>query len=602
MNIAVADKIACGLYTLTPRRKGKSLVWSIISEVLKEDGTKLESLVYCRSCRRVLKCVANQTSNLNRHKCVKALRFTDLKPVCIQAKTEALNAVSNWIVEDCLPFSIISGSGFKAMVQFFIKIGSSYGEMVDVDDLLPNESAISYKCRDEADGKRQETSYMLQDAASRGGFSLSVDLWPDNYLKRILLGVSVHFEQDFQMVSMMLGLKSMDSQKANAENIRMKLETLLSTFGINSMENIKFITDRETRIVEALESNVRLNCSTHLFADVLDKSFEETLQLVDMLSDCKQIIKYLKKENVQNKLNICFKNSCPTLWKSNYTISKLFCDNWPVIHNLLTNLGEEDRLLHININTLSEVVELCDNFEIIFKELQKETSLCFVLPSIYKVKSLCEPKDTKETSAILVFKQNINKYVIEIWENNISMWHRAALFLYPPALNMNIDYFNEIKNFCVSETEKLSATVNTIQTDELIIKSENVSDSEDSYSKSPTPSNNDSIHKFFFSNLVQKSSNGKKTPLDEIEKYSREKVLLTEDFEVIEWWKCNKLFYPHLSKFALQVHSIPASSAASKRIFSLAGNIIQEKQNKLAPNSIDSLLFLSSFYKSQNEQ
>lgn len=601
MNAIVADKIACGSYTLTPRRKGRSLIWAVVSEIVKEDGTKLENAVCCRSCRRILKFNANQTSNLSRHKCVKALRSKNTEPVNDHAKKEALNAVSNWIVEDCLPFSIINGSGFKAMVQFFIKIGVTYGERIDIDDLLPDESTISYKCRDEANEKRQETSYMLQDAVNRGGFSLTVELVPDNYLKRILLGVSVHFEQDFQIVNMLLGLKSVDSQKANSEIIREKLETLLSTFGIQSMENIKFVTDRETNIVKALEPNVRLNCSTHLFTEVLDKSFQETLRLVDMLNDCKQIIKYLKKENAQDMQNISLKNSCTTLWKSNYTICKLFCDNWSDIHSLLTNLKEVHRLNNININTLHEIVELCDNFEIIFIELQKETSLCFVLPSIYKVQSLCEPKDTKETAAILVFKQNINKYVSDIWENNISMWHRAAFFLYPPALNMNIEYLDDIQNFCVIETEKISATVNTIQTEELIIKSENVSDSEDSTStKSPTPSNNESIHKnkFFFSNLVQQS-NGKKTPFDEIEKYSREKVFLTEDFEVIDWWKCNKLFYPHLSRFALQVHTIPASSTTV--ISSLAGNITKEKQNKLAPNSLDSLLFLNSFYKSQNE-
>lgn len=91
------------------------------------------------------------------------------------------------------------------------------------------------------------------------------------------------------------------------------------------------------------------------------------------------------------------------------------------------------------------------------------------------------------------------------------------------------------------------------------------------------------------------------TPLEEVERYSREIVKLTEDFELFEWWRTNAKKYPRLSKFAQQIHSIPASSAAAERAFSLAGNIITEKRNRLGPKSVDSLLFLNSYYKNFNK-
>lgn len=627
MQSVIEKNIENGAYTLAPRRKGKSFVWNVLAEVLKEDGTVVPDYVYCRSCRHILRCVGNQTSNLSRHRCCQELKNNKIKQVGYQDKTQALHALSNWIVEDCLPFSVVSGLGFKAMVQLFIKIGSIYGEFVDVDDLLPDETTIPRKCKKEADEKRETLSIALKEVQGRSGISLTMDLWTDNHVKRTFLGVMVHFEQNYQMVNRILGLKSMET--ATPANVLDKLQSLLNTFGIDSLENIKFITDQtETNIVKALESNIRLNCSTQLFKQVLDTAFNETSELSDLLQECKRTIKYLRKENLENKLNISLKSSLMTGWHSTYIMCESFRDNWQDINNILSESIENHKFIHIDLNTLNGIVELCKNYEIIFKSLKKSPSLCFVLPSIYKVESLCEV-DPSDTMAISSLKENIHYNVNEIWGKNLSIWHKIAFFLYPPALNMKLEGLNEIKSFCVAEIEKISCTenktpnskvtpielsiksVHTIPTEKFTIKSENISDSENSCSQSPTLSDKEEecpssskkeridTNKFFFSSLIKKCEKTKETTIDEIDKYCKERVSITEDFDVIEWWKSNQYYYPQLYKFALQVHSIPSSSVAAEISFSLARSIKSEKRNRLTLQSLDSLMFLHSFYKSQ---
>lgn len=115
-------------------------------------------------------------------------------------------------------------------------------QFVDVDDLLPDETTIPRKCKKEADEKRETLSLALKDFKGRSGISLTMDLWTDNHVKRTFLGVMVHFEQNFQMVNRILGLKSMES--ATTANVLDKLQSLLNTFGIDSLENIKFVTDQ----------------------------------------------------------------------------------------------------------------------------------------------------------------------------------------------------------------------------------------------------------------------------------------------------------------------------------------------------------------------
>uniref|UniRef100_A0A0A1WDS8 Transposable element Hobo transposase n=1 Tax=Zeugodacus cucurbitae TaxID=28588 RepID=A0A0A1WDS8_ZEUCU len=107
---------------------------------------------------------------------------------------------------------------------------------------------------------------------------------------------------------------------------------------------------------------------------------------------------------------------------------------------------------------------------------------------------------------------------------------------------------------------------------------------------------------FFFSTLVAApSNNSRQTPIEEIEQYCRERVILSHDFDVLKWWGVNENRYPLLSKVALKFLTIPASSAPAERVFSLAGNVITEKRNRLGPTSVDNLLFLHSYYKHMNK-
>uniref|UniRef100_A0A0A1WMC4 Putative AC9 transposase n=1 Tax=Zeugodacus cucurbitae TaxID=28588 RepID=A0A0A1WMC4_ZEUCU len=114
--------------------------------------------------------------------------------------------------------------------------------------------------------------------------------------------------------------------------------------------------------------------------------------------------------------------------------------------------------------------------------------------------------------------------------------------------------------------------------------------------------NSNSEDSFFFPNLLLRASSNSteaENVSDEIRRYSAENVEFSENFDVMQWWLNNNKRYPRLSKLAEKVLAIPASSAASERVFSLAGNIITEKRNRIAPKTVDSILFLNSIYNKQ---
>jgi hypothetical protein len=61
----------------------------------------------------------------------------------------------------------------------------------------------------------------------------------------------------------------------------------------------------------------------------------------------------------------------------------------------------------------------------------------------------------------------------------------------------------------------------------------------------------------------------------------------------LDWWRLNEYLYPCLGKFARRVLAIPATSAPSERIFSIAGQIVTKRRNRLTGNAVTLLVWLA---------
>ena len=79
--------------------------------------------------------------------------------------------------------------------------------------------------------------------------------------------------------------------------------------------------------------------------------------------------------------------------------------------------------------------------------------------------------------------------------------------------------------------------------------------------------------------------------------YAREPSLPLQDEQQkftcpLSWWKLNQSKYKILSEVALRVLCIPATSAPSERVFSVAGLTIAKDRARLAPHTANELIFL----------
>ncbi|WCJ29292.1 Zinc finger BED domain-containing protein RICESLEEPER 2 [Euphorbia peplus] len=77
----------------------------------------------------------------------------------------------------------------------------------------------------------------------------------------------------------------------------------------------------------------------------------------------------------------------------------------------------------------------------------------------------------------------------------------------------------------------------------------------------------------------------------ELEQYMEESLLpRSHDFDVLGWWKLNKLKYPTLSKMARDILTIPVSTATPESVFDTEMKELDEYRSSLRPETVEAIV------------
>ena len=82
---------------------------------------------------------------------------------------------------------------------------------------------------------------------------------------------------------------------------------------------------------------------------------------------------------------------------------------------------------------------------------------------------------------------------------------------------------------------------------------------------------------------------------DEADSYKSRVVAQLAAYNAIKWWHTNREEFPCLWKLATFVLCIPASEAASERVFAESGRILEEGRQRLDSASLDAILLAKHF-------
>lgn len=95
--------------------------------------------------------------------------------------------------------------------------------------------------------------------------------------------------------------------------------------------------------------------------------------------------------------------------------------------------------------------------------------------------------------------------------------------------------------------------------------------------------------------ILETSSQDSKPELDQ---YLEESLLpRVQDFDVLGWWKLNKLKYPTLSKMARDILSIPVSTVPHDSIFDTVSKEMDSYRTSLRPETVEALICAKDWLK-----
>lgn len=365
-------------------------------------------------------------------------------------------------------------------------------------------------------------------------------------------------------------------------NIKRKLDNLLAEFDCSLNDRTVIVTDRGSNIKAALKEHENIHCINHLLHNTIEKCIKTSPQIDEIVTMSSKLVKFFKKSGLNCDLNTSLKSYTPTRWNTVYLTLLSIKTNFANIQKILYEKNLSEKYCIIKEYNLDQIISILQPFMEVSQALEGSSyvTLHLVHPHVNNLKAIVSASSNEEPTFITQFKKDIYDTLTSLVDKNITIYHKLAIFLFPPA-NKLTQFSNEEQDEIISKCKSLLLPF----ANEII---NNIADIEPNSSK---------IYSLFekYVQPIQRATSNQSIIENEITKYKNTVVGLENDFNVLKWWNYRKNEFPLLYKLCCRIFAIPASSAPSERIFSIARTLITDKRSKLGANkkSFNEILFVN---------
>lgn len=289
---------------------------------------------------------------------------------------------------------------------------------------------------------------------------------------------------------------------------------------------------------------------------------------------------------------------CETRWSSAFTMLERVVEQQQAVCAVL--LDTQDRVIRSLLpdgaewTVIEELLSILKPFAIATAVLSGSSyaTISIAWPLIYKFCSSLNGKEGDSENSKQI-KAAIQSDLKEHYKGDTAKMLQEAAFLNPRFKHLNF----------LSSDEKTD-TIERVKVKMLLATSDGSLSCEDSEvsevevhqsteSQPPKKKKKDALN-ILFDDLTP-SAPSRITDEEKVEtellRYNHEEILSYES-DLLEWWKVKSTTYPNLSVQVKRMWTLPASSVRSEEIFSIAGNILTLKRNRLLPEHVDMLVFL----------
>ena len=261
---AGTDTNPAALYRLVNNSgPSKAEIWRRFGVVvLAVDGEKLDYAA-CNACLKVYTFKPGTgTSSMIRHACAPQIdtnhRGRGIMNVhfrkgilCRADKQRLTTSIADFCALDMRPFAVITGSGFKAMIQTTLDIAvanSSSGRLL-VKELLATPKTIRLNVETRAAAGRQILQGVLEKHLATGeGMCCTLDLWTDSFRKNSYMSITAHYvDEHFDLHDRTLHVKPVRDASHTASMVLVEFKEGIGVFNFTKewtcFEQIVVVSD-----------------------------------------------------------------------------------------------------------------------------------------------------------------------------------------------------------------------------------------------------------------------------------------------------------------------------------------------------------------------
>lgn len=249
----------------------------------------------------------------------------------------------------------------------------------------------------------------------------------------------------------------------------------------------------------------------------------------------------------------------------------------------------------------SKIIEILNPIEELTLEFSHaSSSVSCVIPSVQVLKLFLEDKENSDAGSgvktmIRVMIDNLNKRFSDIEDNKLVV---LGCFLdprfktHPFKLKTTV---KKVKDWLIEDVENSTSEESALLNNKV---AETESGSEVPMKKQKLDTDLDKMYEKMLQTESHDDNEGNcslnynyQTVSQEIELYLKDPLIGRKE-DPLGWWRSNGCKYKELKMLARKYLCAPPSSVASERVFSVVGNIYDDKRNRLKGENAEKLTFL----------
>ena len=545
--------------------------------------------------------------------------------------------MSGFVARDMRPINVVEGEGFRDLIH-----------TLEPGYTVPRRATVMAGVHTKFESTKAVVSNLINSCES---VSLTTDIWTSLTMEAYLT-VTVHFvTADWRLECFVLETKKM-AKSHTAANIEEILSEIISDWAIPRNTVASIVHDNGSNIVKCTDQmnedpawgGVKgVRCAGHTLQLCINAALKKYDNVTRTVAAAKRLVTHFKKSAKATTALIekqkdpalpvkCHKliQEVGTRWNSTYMMLQRLIEQREAVAAVLSDVSvskQSDRNLELTTaqwRTAEDIVSVLKPMITLTELLSQDinASLSATVPMLINIKNRHLAVRDDDSNVIKNLKTTITQEIVTRWSLEslqVSSVYIQAAVLDPRFKKLNF-FTDEQTEEAYSAVENLAESIAENAHRPVRVREESLSDS-DREEQPPTapPKQNEKAQIVAMLMDVDEEEEQTEDEGNEMKAYIKDnsyaknkkdmekekeknKDMKIKEQGPLEWWKKNEDRYPQLSRAAKRIHSIPATSTSSERIFSKAGFIINKKRSALLPRNANRLIFLAHNLKRLNRR